>query len=127
MRVLLLAFLTVGCTAPGPLSRASSQADLAHELEGRVAGTPESCVATSASQGLRVVDSRTLVHRSGDTIWVNRLAEDCPGLRPLDTIIVEVRGAQYCRGDRVRGLSPGTTIPGPICPLGDFVPYRRPR
>ena len=127
MRAFLLALLVVGCTAPGPLSKASSQADLAHELEERVAGTPESCVSTSASQGLRVVDSRTLVYRSGGTVWVNRLAEDCPGLRPLDTVIVEVRGARYCRGDRVRGLSPGTTIPRPMCPLGDFVPHRRPR
>ena len=127
MRAFLLPFLLVGCTAPGPLSSASSQADLAHELEGRVAGTPESCVSTSASQGLRVVDSRTLVFHSGGTVWVNRLAENCPGLRPFDTAIVEVHGARYCRGDRVRGLSPGTTIPGPMCPLGDFVPYRRPR
>jgi hypothetical protein len=127
MRAILLAFLVVGCTAPGPLSSASSQADLAAELDGRVAGAPESCVSTSASQGLRVVDSRTLVHHSGRTVWVNRLAGDCPGLRPLDTVIVEVRGAQYCRGDRVRGLSPGTTIPGPVCPLGDFIPYRLPR
>jgi hypothetical protein len=127
MRALLLAFLAVGCTAPGPLSTASSEADLAHELRGRVAGTPESCVSISASQGLRIVDSRTVVYHSGGTVWVNRLAEDCPGLRPLDTAIVEVRGAQYCRGDRVRGLTPGTTIPGPMCPLGDFVPYRRPR
>ena len=127
MRTLLLAILAAGCTSPAPLSSASSQADLAKELEGRVAGAPESCVAISASQGLRVVDSRTLVYYRGGTVWVNRLAEDCPGLRPLDTVVVEVHGAQYCRGDRVRGLSPGTTIPGPMCPLGDFVPYRRPR
>jgi hypothetical protein len=124
MRALLLAFLAVGCSLPGPLSTANSQGDLAKELEGRVAGAPESCVATSASQGLRVVDPRTLVYQSGGRVWVNRLAADCPGLRPLDTVVVEVHGGRYCRGDRVRGLSPGTTIPGPTCPLGDFVPYR---
>lgn len=127
MRALLLPVLLVGCTAPGPLSTASSQADLAHELRGRVAGAPETCVSTSPSHGLRIVDSRTLVYHSGGTVWVNRLAGKCPGLRPLDTVIVEVRGAQYCRGDRVRGLSSGSTIPGPACPLGNFVPYRRPR
>jgi len=127
MRALLFPLLLVGCTAPGPLSTASSQADLAQELDGRVAARPESCVSTSASQGLRIVDSRTLVFHSGGTVWVNRLEDDCPGLRPQDTLIVEVHGAQHCRGDRVRGLPPGTTIPGPTCPLGDFVPYRLPR
>jgi hypothetical protein len=66
------------------------------------------------------------VLRRGDTVWVNRLEGHCPGLRPLNTLVVEPSlGGQYCRNDRVRAIEPGSSIPGPICPLGDFTPYRR--
>ncbi len=68
----------------------------------------------------------TIVGRRGATTWVNRLGHDCPGFEPLATLIVDVHGSQYCRGDRVRATSSGSTIPGPFCVLGDFTPYRRP-
>ena len=61
------------------------------------------------------------------TIWIDRLAADCPGLNEANTTIVEAGvGGQYCRGDRVRGLEPGAIIAGPGCNLGDWVPYRQP-
>ena len=92
---------------------------------GRVAGPEKSCISASTSEGLRAVDSATLAYGSGSTIYINRLGGSCPGLRDLSTIITEVRGGQYCRGDRIRALEPGAIIPGPPCGLGDWVPYRR--
>jgi hypothetical protein len=65
-----------------------------------------------------------LVYRERDTVYVNRLGADCPGMRPLTTLIVEAHGSQYCRGDRVRAAETGSTVPGPFCVLRDFVPYR---
>lgn len=127
MRALLLPLLIIGCAAPGPQSASREQLDFARDLTGRVAGRPQSCISSFSSQSLRIVDSATLAYDSGRTIWVNRLGAPCPGLRPLDTLIVEVHGGQYCRGDLVRGMTPGTSIPGAMCPLGDFVPYRLPR
>ena len=127
MRHLLLPLLLFGCAAPGQLAPADGQADLAKEIGGRAPGPATNCVSASPSQSLDVVDAKTLVLRSGGTLWVNRLASSCPGLRPSGTVIVEVQGNSYCRGDRVRGLEPGLTIPGPSCPLGNFVPYRRSR
>jgi hypothetical protein len=55
---------------------------------------------------------------------VSRLRAECPGLQPLDTLIVEVHGGRYCRNDQFRAVETGASIPGPICLLGDFVPYR---
>jgi hypothetical protein len=127
MRASFLALLLFGCAATAPHGVSREQSDLSSDLAGRSAGQPQICVSTVRSQNLRIVDPQTLVYGHGRTIWVNRLRDPCPGLRPFDTLIVEVRGAQYCRGDLVRGLTPGTTIPGPMCPLGDFIPYRLPR
>jgi hypothetical protein len=124
MRALILLIALSGCAATGADS-AGSQDALGRELAGLAAGDPANCVSSSGTGGsLQVVDSQTLVYRSGRTTWVNRLASTCPGMRPLDTLIVEANGSQYCRGDRIRSVSPGQSIPGPVCVLGDFTPYR---
>lgn len=125
LRSLPLLLLLTGCTAFG--ERTTAEEELERELAGRVAGPAENCVPARPEQALEIVDRRTITYRRGDTVWVNRLAADCPGLRPLNTLIVEVHGGQYCRGDHVRALEPGANIPGPVCLLGDFVPYRRAR
>jgi hypothetical protein len=92
---------------------------------GRIAGKPQSCISSQTSEGLRAIDSATLAYGSGATIYLNRLGGSCPGLRDLSTIIADVHGGQYCRGDHIRALEPGSIIPGPTCNLGDWVPYRR--
>jgi hypothetical protein len=127
MRLLPLLILLGGCAASGTQSESREQRDLTEELAGRTAGRPERCIPANQGQALRIVDRRTLVYRQGSTIWVNRLDAPCSGLRPLSTLIVDVHGSQYCSGDRVRGLEPGSGIAGPSCPLRDFVPYRKPR
>ena len=120
MRLLPLLLLAAACAA-GP----AREADLAVELAGRTAGPPRDCVTASAGDGLVARDSRTLVYRRGDTLWVNRLAAACPGLDPMSTLIVEVHGSQYCRGDPFRTVEPGRSLPGPACRLGPFTPWRR--
>jgi len=92
---------------------------------GRVAGPPQSCVLSRTNEGLRAVDSTTLAYGSGSTIYINRLGGSCPGLRELSTVIVDVHGSEFCRGDRIRANEPGSIIPGPPCNLGEWVPYRR--
>src|SRR4051794_3169687 len=117
--LLSLPLALAGCAAQADPAATRDQEAFAGELAERVAGETQSCIQVRQSEGLTIVDRRTVIRRDGRTIWVNRLGADCPGLRPLNTLIVEVHGGQYCRGDLVRGLDPGTTIPGPNCPLGD--------
>ena len=123
-KAILVATLALFGCAAGPRSPDDSAA-LARELATRVAGEPRTCISRFSTQVLTIVDSRTLIQRSGDAIWVNRLNAECPGLRPDVTLIVESLGDRYCRGDRVRGLERGTSIAGPICVLNAFTPYRR--
>ena len=121
MRLLPLLLVATACAAPS----ARRDADLSDELAGHTAGPPRDCVSASPGGSLAPRDRQTLVYRRGDTIWVNRLADACPGLDPTSRLIVEVHGSQYCRGDRIRAIEPGLAIPGPICLLGRFTPYRR--
>jgi hypothetical protein len=119
MRLLPLLLLTACATG------SAREADLSNDLAGRSAGEPQECVTASPGAGLAARDARTLVYRRGATLWVNRLEAACPGLDPMSTLIVDVHGDRYCRGDRVRALDPGLTIPGPPCALGRFTPWRR--
>lgn len=122
MRALPLIVLVAGCAATGASTSAAE--DLARDLESRVAGAAESCVSADPPHNLTPIDARTLTYRDGPTLWVNRLEADCPGLRAYDRVLVESHGGRFCRGDHIRSLEPAGGIPGPVCFLGDFVPYR---
>ena len=124
MRALPLVVLLAACAGTAT-STAESDA-LSQELAGLTAGEPRDCVSQSSASNLTVVSADTVVLREGSTVWVNRLRAACPGLRPHDSLLVETQTGQYCRGDHVRSLEPlGTrSIPGPVCFLGTFTPYR---
>lgn len=124
MRPWLLLLLLSACAGRGG-GPAYGEADMERELAGRTAGEPRECVPTSQGSTLVVRGPRALVYERGDTIWVNRLRAECPGLDDSSQLIVEVQGSQYCRGDRFRARDPGMSIPGPICVLDRFIPYRR--
>jgi hypothetical protein len=113
-----------GCASAGEVEDTREARALQRQLAERVAGEPEDCVPRNQIQSLQAVDGRTIVYDTGRDLWVSRLAADCPSLRPDSTLVVETFGDRYCRNDRVRALEPGSTIPGPICLLGEFTPYR---
>lgn len=121
---LMLALALGGCAAAGPVGDRESAA-LERQLAERVAGEPDRCVSRIGTTALRAVDRRTLVYDVPGALWVNRLRADCPGLRPDSVIVIETSGDGYCRNDRFRTLEAGSSIPGPVCLLGDFTPYRR--
>lgn len=125
MRALPLFFiLLAGCATSADRGPSRDTQALARELAGRSAGQAQRCLSLSAQEGLQIVDESTLVVRRGKTIWVNRLASSCPGVRPLNTLIRESYGSEACAGDFVRGIEPAQSIPGPRCRLQEFVPYR---
>ena len=126
MRLPILAAAAIALASCAASPPPSPDPAFAAELAGRVAGPPQSCVFAQSSEAPRVIDSRTLAYGSGRTIYVNRLPGACPGLRPLETLVIEVSSGNYCRGDRFRTVQPGSIIPSPTCNLSDWVPYRRP-
>ncbi|QIK78198.1 hypothetical protein G7077_04055 [Sphingomonas piscis] len=124
LNVLPLACLAlVGCSSQSGLLTKDT---FAQEVEGRTAGKPQSCISPFGQNSIRTVNKQMVAYGSGSTIYVNRLRAQCPGLEPINTLIVEANGGQYCSGDRIRTLYPGSTIPGPACLLGEWTPYRRP-
>jgi hypothetical protein len=127
MRMLLLSLALAGCVAGATGWEGREQAALDRELAGRVAGESESCISWRSTQSLHATGTGLFVYRDGGTIWVNRPIHECgSSFRPTHTLIVEMRGgSRYCRGDLIRAVEPGSSIPGPLCALGDFTPYRR--
>jgi hypothetical protein len=125
MRLLLILLLTCACAATAGAPSRRGEADLARKLAGRTAGEPRDCVSASDSASLVPRGRQALLYRRGDTLWVNRLAAECPGLGEMSQLILERHSGQYCRGDPFRAREPGMTIPGPTCILGRFTPYRR--
>ena len=119
--VAALAGSIAGCA---PTQPAGAPAAIA-EIAGRTAGPAQSCVPIDSSTSLRIVDERTALYGGGATVWVNHFQTVCPGADPMDGLVTEPTGAQYCSGDHVRLLDPLARIPGPVCVLGDFVPYTR--
>jgi hypothetical protein len=124
MRLLPLLLLASACAAGGA-GPSGGETDLERELAGRTAGEPRDCVTASPGSSLVARGRQTLVYQRGGSIWVNRLAAACPGLGETSQIVIEVHGSRYCRGDPFRVREPGLSIPGPICVLGRFTPYRR--
>jgi hypothetical protein len=116
----LLALALANCA-----STSAGEDELADPLAGRIAGEPRSCVSPGSGQGMAIIAPGTVGYRAGDTLWVSRLGPPCARVRPMDTLVVEAHGGRHCRGDPVRALPMGSRIAGPVCGLGDFVPYRR--
>jgi hypothetical protein len=124
MRLLPILILLTGCATATGDAPTREQRELAEELQGRTAGRPQACVAVRQNSSLKIIDRQTLAYREGDTVYVNRLEADCPGLRPSNTLLIEPHGSEYCNGDHVRGVETNSSVPGPFCVLRDFVPYR---
>lgn len=122
-KIILMAAMAAvaGCSRP-----VSPDVGFAQETAGRIAGPSHNCISSDAGQGLRVVDSQTLAYGWGQTIYINRLDPSCQGISSTSTLLVDRSGPQYCRGDRVQGLQAGASIPGPLCVLKEWVPYRKP-
>ncbi|HEV7233640.1 MAG TPA: DUF6491 family protein [Sphingorhabdus sp.] len=113
-------------STPAPLTEKQT-ALLAKELDGKVAGNPQNCISTfNADNTIRVSDDILLYRVSGNLVYKNNLRSSCPGLaRDNDIIVTEQFGSQKCRGDLVRLVDRTSGIPGPVCSLGEFVPYRK--
>lgn len=116
------AALTAGPTVAA--DRPSGDAKLAKILEGRVAGTPRSCINTFANRESRVIDRTAVVYGRGKTVWVNvpRNAQD---LDDGDAMVIRMHGSQLCRQDIVTTIDTTSGFYTGNVFLSDFVPYTR--
>ena len=113
-------------TAPAPI-RDKEAKILEKELKGKVAGKPQNCISNSRNVNtIRISDDTLLYRESGRTVYVNKLRGSCPGLtRGDDIMVVETFSGQHCSGDIIRLVDRTSGIPGPVCSLGEFVPYKK--
>jgi hypothetical protein len=113
-------------STPKPLTEKQSIA-LAKELDGKIAGKPLNCISDFNGTNLVKVSDDILLYRvSGNLVYKNNLRSSCPGLaRDNDIVVSEQFGSQKCRGDIIKLVDRTSGIPGPVCSLGEFVPYRK--
>jgi hypothetical protein len=113
-------------TAPAPI-RDKEARILEKELKGKVAEEPRNCISNTHNvDAIRISDDTLLYRESRRTVYVNKLRSSCPGLtRGDDIMVVETLSGQLCRGDIIRLVDRVSGIPGPMCSLGEFVPYRK--
>jgi len=122
MRHFILLLTVAGCALPqGSVERSSRAIVRATD----VAGQAQRCVPILSPQNaLQAIDSRTLYYRSAGIVWINRLSNDCPHLRPTSKLAISIVGSRYCSGDALRVIDPGTDASIAVCTLGYFTPHR---
>lgn len=115
-------------STPVPLTAKQTE-QLNKELGGKTAGKPLNCISDFNSTNMvRISDDILLYRVSGNLVYKNNLRSSCPGLaRDNDIIVSEQFSSQKCRGDLLRLVDRTSGIPGPVCSLGEFVPYRKDR
>lgn len=128
--MIALSVLLVACTSTGlakdksPALTQKQQTALDKALEGKVAGTKQSCISLTQRADLQVISDDVLLYKAGGTVYLNRVMGPCNGLSSGRTLVTNVFGSQLCRGDiaRVADFSSGMLTGS--CALGDFVPYK---
>ena len=105
---------------------ADGEAALQKVLQGRVAGTPVSCLSLQTLGSSQNIDGTAIVYRtSGSRFYVNRSRGDASSIDSDDILLTRTVGSQLCRGDVVDLLDRYSRTPKGFVILGDFVPYDR--
>jgi hypothetical protein len=133
MMISVLALASVSACAPmgtasGPSPMTEKQAQvLAKELGGKVAGKPQNCLPhNNADNVIRISDDMLLYRQSSRVVYQNKLRYPCHGLaRDSDIMVTETFGGSLCKGDLLKLVDRTSGIQGPVCSLGEFVPYRK--
>jgi hypothetical protein len=123
----ILAFSTAAVIVSGSAIAAKRDpaAELAKLLEGRVAGSPVTCINLPQAQGSRVIDHTAIVYDFGSTIYVNYPRGGADSLSSDDILVTKTPGTQLCKMDIVRMVDRGIGFPKGFVSLGPFIPYKR--
>lgn len=129
MRAILIAVSALALLPTGGADakpRLAPEAELARELEGRVAGRPVDCISLRSVRSSRIIDDTAIVYDAGSTIYVNRPRAGAESLDRWDILVTKLYSDRLCSIDTVRLLDSATRSERGFVFLGDFVPYRRP-
>ncbi len=128
MRALALALAATALVAGGASLQAkprlTPEQRLEKLLEGRVAGKPTTCISTSDTRDMEIIDGVALVYRSGSTLYVNR-PKNPEDLDSDDILVIRASGSQLCRLDMIHTVDRVGHFTTGFINLSDFVPYRR--
>ena len=105
-----------------------AEAELADELEGRVAGEPVTCISQrdiraheAAGDGLILFEGR------GDVDYLNHpQGGGCPTLRFGRALVFRTTSTRLCAGEVASVIEPVSGGSYGSCILGEFTPYREP-
>jgi hypothetical protein len=117
---------TLPVQAAEPRDRAArGAADLAREIEGRVAGEPVACMDLDRVRSSRIIDRNAILYKTGGTVYVNRLRSGAGRLDEDDIMVIRSSMSRICRGEAVELVDRGSHIAASFVLLGDFIPYAK--
>lgn len=112
-------------TAQSASGRAEkNEARLAEMLQERSAGEPVSCITTTRSDKLQVIEDVALVYDGGDVIYVAR-PTDPKVLGRDDVVVINRFGGQLCNTDIIRTVDRTGGYHTGVLFLEKWVPYRK--
>jgi hypothetical protein len=104
---------------------AAYTAELGKELEGKVAGKPQSCINLRDAYSTQQVGDKTILYKvNRKLVYRNDPQGGCTALGRDRALVTRLFSSQLCRGDIVTPTDFTTGFSGGSCALGDFVPYR---
>jgi hypothetical protein len=129
--LLLVGAALSSCATPQETAsqNAAAQSELATLLAGKTAAAPISCIPTTNTSDMRIIDGQTVAYRLGSkTTYVVHLSQGCANLRGGNyTLVTEQFGGNGpCRGDAARVVDLPSRMPAGSCIIADIIPYSRP-
>ena len=131
MRIPFLSFAAIGATAAALSIPAATTAEdeVPRWQQARVVGEAENCIQHRQIRNTRIRDRRTIdFHMTGGRMYRNTLPHSCAGLSRDDAFSYRTSISTLCSSDIITVLEQpiSSSIPGPRCGLGDFVPIELP-
>ena len=133
MRNILVALTAAGLAACStatepPVRSAEDQARYLKLIEGRVAGTPMSCLPSWNADDMRVIDDQTIVFgERSNRVYVANLQGPCDNVgQPGFALVTRTPTSQLCSGDIATVVQTSSGITAGSCVIGTFTPYTRP-
>ncbi|GAA4818128.1 hypothetical protein GCM10023232_13370 [Sphingosinicella ginsenosidimutans] len=124
---LILAGAAIAATPAAAADRRTPEQQLAHALEGRVAGDPVDCVNLPQVRSTQIIPGTAIIYDAGGTLYVNRPRSGAEQLNNWNTLVTRLSTTQLCSIDTIQLVDRSSHMLSGIVFLGEFVPYRRPQ